>query len=205
METGYAEVTENTKTPFQKAFNTDLPAYDWLAQHPERAEAFEEMMKLTKSGGWMLGFADFNNEALAAEQNERVFFVDVGGNSGHQCVEVRDRYPALQGRLVLQDRPQVVDELPEIPGVRIEASDFFQEQKVKGKQPPSSFHMLTRTYQRPGSITSAGSSTTGQTTIASESCRTCAPPWPMIPRSSSTRRSCLRRMSLGDRHWLTWR
>ncbi|KAL4809458.1 O-methyltransferase-domain-containing protein [Aspergillus unguis] len=140
-ETGYTEVTNNLKTPFQKGFSTELTVYDWLAQHPEAAERFKNMMKLTQSGGWMLGFEEFNKEALSAELHpETAFFVDVGGNSGHQCLAVLEKYPGLKGRLVLEDLPQVITELPEIPGVRLEATDIFQEQKIKGAK----FYYLRR-------------------------------------------------------------
>lgn len=176
IENNYEDVTDGTKTPFQKAFDTDLHCFSWLAQHPEQVEEMQQVMKSFRSGDWLQGFDELEKEALDANQNpERVFLVDVGGGSGHQCVEVRDRYPGLHGRLVVQDLPEVVKEVPEIPGVKIEANDMFQEQKVKGKK------LLTLIskprpadpVKEPNSTISAASSTTGPMPNVSRSCRTC--------------------------------
>lgn len=94
----------------------------------------QQVMKSFRSSDWIQGFDQFEKEALDAEDNsERVFLVDVGGGSGHQCIEVRDRFPGLHGRLVVHDLPEVVKEVLEIPGIKIEANDMFQEQKVIGK------------------------------------------------------------------------
>lgn len=108
----------------------------------------QQVMKSFRSGDWIQGFNQFEKDALDAEGNpERIFLVDVGGGSGHQCIEVRDRYPELHGRLVVQDLPEVVKEAPEIPGVKIEANDMFQEQKVKGEK---SLTLISKT--RPADI-----------------------------------------------------
>lgn len=134
MENNYEDVTDGTKTVFQKAFDTDLHCFSWLGQHPDQVEEMQQVMKSFRSSDWIQGFDQFEKEALDAEDNsERVFLVDVGGGSGHQCIEVRDRFPGLHGRLVVHDLPEVVKEVLEIPGIKIEANDMFQEQKVIGK------------------------------------------------------------------------
>ncbi|KAL4945873.1 hypothetical protein BDV06DRAFT_229738 [Aspergillus oleicola] len=120
IETGYADVTDSAKTPFQKAFNTDLSCFAWMIQNPEQLGVLQQVMKSWQSSDWMIGFELFEKEAINAEGNsERVFFVDVGGGSGHQCAAVRDKYIGLKGQL----------ELSEVSGVRVEANDFLQEQK----------------------------------------------------------------------------
>ncbi|KAL2865424.1 O-methyltransferase-domain-containing protein [Aspergillus lucknowensis] len=140
-ETGYADITSNTKTPFQKAFNTDLACFAWLSRHPKLLEEAQQVMKAFQSGDWAVGFDLFEKEAIRAPKHlERVFLVDVGGGHGHQCVEIRNKFPNLNGQLVLQDLPEVLNGLPDIPGVKIEAHDFFQEQTVKGAR----FYYLRR-------------------------------------------------------------
>ncbi|KAL4964567.1 O-methyltransferase-domain-containing protein [Aspergillus stella-maris] len=132
VETGYADVTDAAKSPFQKAFNPDLPCFAWMAQHPEQADALQKVTKSWQSSNWMAEFELFEKEALNADgDNEDLFYVDVGGGSGHQCSAVRDKYPSLKGQLVLQDLPEVVQELSEVPGLTIEANDILQEQQVK--------------------------------------------------------------------------
>jgi demethylsterigmatocystin 6-O-methyltransferase len=91
-------------------------------------------MTAFRSSEWFADFELFEKEALATVQgSRRVFFVDVGGGHGHQCIEVRNKFPNLEGQLVLQDLPEVFDGLADIPGVKIEACDFFRPQTVKGK------------------------------------------------------------------------
>ncbi|KAL6230776.1 hypothetical protein BDW75DRAFT_244520 [Aspergillus navahoensis] len=134
-ETGYADITDSSRTPFQKAFNTDLTWFAWLAEHPDKKEEFQQAMKSSQGDDWMVGFDEFEQRALEAEcSSERVFFVDIAGGSGHRCIGVKDRYPSLEGRLVLQDLAEVVKELPETPGMRIEAHNIFQEETVRGAQ-----------------------------------------------------------------------
>jgi demethylsterigmatocystin 6-O-methyltransferase len=91
-------------------------------------------MTAFQSSEWFADFRLFEKEALdTAQGSKRLFFVDVGGGHGHQCIEVRNRFPNLEGQLVLQDLPEVVAGLADISGVKIEACDFFQGQTVKGK------------------------------------------------------------------------
>lgn len=37
--------------------------------------------------------------------------VDVGGGMGHDPVELKEKYPKLPGKLMLQDRPEVISTL----------------------------------------------------------------------------------------------
>ena len=41
-------------------------------------------------------------------QEGRALFVDVGGAGGHQCISLRQRFPDLKGKVVLQDQPAVI-------------------------------------------------------------------------------------------------
>jgi demethylsterigmatocystin 6-O-methyltransferase len=63
---------------------------------------------------------------------EDVIFVDVGGSIGHQCKALREKYPDLQGRVILQDLAHTIRGRIEYPGVEGMAHDFFDEQPVKG-------------------------------------------------------------------------
>ncbi|KAF7596441.1 hypothetical protein BBP40_001748 [Aspergillus hancockii] len=136
-ETNYQEITSNTKTPFQKAFNTDLTNFAWLAQHPKEFDVMQRVMTTLKSSDWTIGFTHFEAEARTINNfprgSNRPFLVDVGGGHGHQCIQLLNKFPNLSGWLVLQDLPQAVDKLPSIDGVDVVAHDFFQPQEVKGK------------------------------------------------------------------------
>jgi demethylsterigmatocystin 6-O-methyltransferase len=65
--------------------------------------------------------------------DEKAVFVDVGGGTGRQCVALREKFPDLKGRVVLQDLPAVVAGVGMLDGVEVIGYDFFTEQPVKGK------------------------------------------------------------------------
>ena len=73
------------------------------------------------------------NEEAEHWPAEKPLFVDVGGGTGQQCVAMRERWPELKGKVVLQDLPSVVNgvQLPE--GIDVMAYDFFTKQPVTGK------------------------------------------------------------------------
>ena len=128
-----------TRTPFQKAFNTELAAFDWLVQHPERFASLQKIMTSLKSIDWTTGFDLIDQEAQKVssgptESSTKPFFVDVGGGYGHQCIMLAKKYPNLLGHLVLQDLPEAVKKLPVIEGVKTEAYNFFEKQPITGMQ-----------------------------------------------------------------------
>ncbi|KAK3390367.1 S-adenosyl-L-methionine-dependent methyltransferase [Podospora didyma] len=131
-ETKYADVTDASKTAFQKAFPTDLPAFMWLPSQPERFASLQQVMTVHFAAGvpW---FAVFPLEKELGTGFETAL-VDVGGGFGHQVGALAGVFPALQGKLVLQDLPQTVAMLPPggLPGVDVQVHNFFEEQPVKG-------------------------------------------------------------------------
>ncbi|KAJ5650816.1 uncharacterized protein N7484_004539 [Penicillium longicatenatum] len=135
MKRKYQDLTSNTDTPFQKAFNTNLACFDWLIQHPKHFGSLQKVMTALEGAEWTVGFDLIKSEAekiksITLQPSERPFLVDVGGGHGHQCVQLGKTYPNLLGHLVLQDLPEAVDRLSPIEGVRVEAHDFFQKQPI---------------------------------------------------------------------------
>lgn len=64
-----------------------------------------------------------------------VVLVDVGGNKGQTLKEIKDAYPALEGRLIVQDLKMVVDSglIPGLEEAEFHAYDFFKDiEPVKG-------------------------------------------------------------------------
>ncbi|GAT29126.1 O-methyltransferase [Aspergillus luchuensis] len=92
-------------------------------------------MTSLQSANWLSDFDLFHQEADRVAPNPvhpgEPFFVDVGGGHGHQCIQLRDKYPYLRGRLVLQDLPEAVDHLPPLDGIQVMAHDIFQPQTMK--------------------------------------------------------------------------
>lgn len=69
--------------------------------------------------------AEYDNE-------DAVLLVDVGGGLVHDLEELKAKYPGLQGRLVLQDQPEVIAQISKASdGIELTAHGFFTPQPVK--------------------------------------------------------------------------
>lgn len=75
---------------------------------------------------------DFAAECALGTTSDTPIFVDVGGGNGQQCASLQQRYPTIQGRIILQDRPRILANAITGPGVERMEHDFFTEQPVKG-------------------------------------------------------------------------
>ncbi|PLB48528.1 putative O-methyltransferase [Aspergillus steynii IBT 23096] len=136
-ETNYQSISVKTKTPLQKAFNTELSAFEWLAQNPEHMQNAQLAMVSNQASNWARNFKlldDAVHEFMECSQpsSDRPFLVDVGGGYGHQTGHLKDKHPCLSGHLVLQDMPQVVAQVSGLEGVKVMAQDFFTPQAVQG-------------------------------------------------------------------------
>lgn len=79
-------------------------------------------------------FSFFNLKELCKDwPADRPVFVDVGGGTGHQCIAVKQKFPDLSGRIVLQDLPAPISEAKLPNGIEKMVYDFFTRQPVKGK------------------------------------------------------------------------
>ncbi len=59
-------------------------------------------------------------------------FVDLGGGLGHQCIALRERFPELSGRVILQEIPATLPHAIAHDKVEHMAQDFFEPQAIKG-------------------------------------------------------------------------
>jgi demethylsterigmatocystin 6-O-methyltransferase len=133
-DTNYANPTNVVDTPFQKAFQTELPAFVWLQGHPELVADFGLWMTAVHNGKktWM-DVVNFNSLVKDSDAETPVF-VDVGGGIGSQCALLKAKSPNLIGRVILQDLPVVIEHHAlSIDGVEKMAFDFWGEQPIKGK------------------------------------------------------------------------
>ena len=151
-ETKYQNPGNIFDGPFQYAHKTKNPFFVWLAERPENAAQFNNYMSGYRQGkrSWM--DEDFYPvpERLAGSstpEEDAVLLVDVGGGLGHDLAEFKAKHPDtnsnVRGRLVLQDKPDVISQIaPETAiGLELTAHDFFTEQPVRGRysQPSSMF------------------------------------------------------------------
>ena len=134
-DTGYQNITDNTKTVLQPAWKTEVPAFIWFQQNPEAFKYFNQFMAIQRGGmpTWLSVFP-VEKETKGWNPKETVF-VDIGGGFGHQCLALKAQYPQLPGRVILQDLIQVIEIAKDsLPPHNVEATvhDFFQPQVVKG-------------------------------------------------------------------------
>lgn len=137
--TKYQNPTDNTKTCLQLAWNTELPGFIWLQQHPEKLGHCNQYMANQREGlpTWLSVYPI--EEETKGWNPENPVFVDVGGGIGHQCLALITKYPQLPGRVVLQDLPAALEQALPMQNVEALGHDFFQPQPIKGiyaSQPP---------------------------------------------------------------------
>ena len=130
-KTKYQNITDNTKTVLQDAWKTDVPAFIWFPQHPEAYAYFNQYMASRREGGTWLSVYPVDEETKGWDPEAPVY-VDMGGGIGHQCAELKAKYPELPGRVILQDLPYCIDHALPTPGVESTVHDIFQPQPVKG-------------------------------------------------------------------------
>ena len=172
-ETKYPNITDNSKTVIQKAYNMDLPGFIWFPSQPKRFAYFQQVMTVQRAGAadWLSVFPVEEEVGTWSAKPNKALFVDVGGGFGHQCLIFKAKYPKLPGRIVLQDIPQTLEYVQPIEGVETMVQNFFEPQAIKGEQSSQSKpeqlaslhrrHLLT-IVQAPSSTTCAISYMTTQ-------------------------------------------
>lgn len=110
--------------------------FQWLAQHPQYLSAFNSYMSAHRAGkpNWYdPGFYPVT-ERLIQTFNPAisdVLLVDVGGGLGHDLHTFRTKYPSAPGTLILQDRQEVIANVPPQAPFLAQAHDFFTPQPVE--------------------------------------------------------------------------
>lgn len=126
--------------PFNMAYNTDLPVFEWRKHNPENAKAGQAFMAAQRMGQRSVwdGKVPMHDFELSESDkaNDRPVFCDVGGGFGHQCMDLRKHNPHIEGRLITQDLPLVNDMIgnkPELSRMGIETMphDFMSPQPVQ--------------------------------------------------------------------------
>jgi demethylsterigmatocystin 6-O-methyltransferase len=140
LEKGYQNITSNTDTAFNRAWDTKDPCFYWFRNQPKLFKHLHHALQLQHREDYLSKFplesylGDFAAQVTA--NKDEVLFVDVGGSFGIQCQGLKAKYPHLAGRVILQDMKETIDLVKDnpIPGVELMVHDFFQPQSVKGMQ-----------------------------------------------------------------------
>ncbi|KAJ5618274.1 hypothetical protein N7528_006917 [Penicillium herquei] len=110
---------DSTHTAYNAAFNTDVPFFKHLSQHPERHRQFAGYMRaVTASQGTGL-------EQLVKGWDwaslGKALVVDVGGSTGHASIALAQNFPDLT--FIVEDLPEVADGGP----AYLESQDEYRE------------------------------------------------------------------------------
>lgn len=131
-ERKYQNPTDLLDTPFHKAWKTDLHFWAWVHQHPREAAYFNLFMVAQRSSTKdCFSFLPLQDECQGWPASKPVF-VDVGGGTRQQCNTLKENFPSLPGKVILQDLPAVAAEAKVSEGIEVMAHDFFTPQPVKG-------------------------------------------------------------------------
>lgn len=124
--------------PFQATYDTEMSGYDYIME-PRWADTLTDcnlFMKGRREGGvsWLEFYPFADNVLTGADTNpDAVTVVDVGGGLGHGLTELKDKFPELKGRLILQDLPKTIEHAGDGGGIfEPTAHDFFTPQPVQG-------------------------------------------------------------------------
>ncbi|KAJ5633627.1 hypothetical protein N7528_001469 [Penicillium herquei] len=129
---GWVNPGEIDETPFNLAIGSKSRYFDYLSSKPYYQEAFNTVMASSYRRVEKNWFEFFPvEEKLRIQDPSQVLLVDVGGGQGKDLQAFRERFPALPGRLILQDLPHVI-EAGDIPaGIESKGHSFFDEQPIK--------------------------------------------------------------------------
>lgn len=122
---------EAERTAFKVGQHSDQDFYTWMETHPVQQGAFHRFMEaqFAMLPTW-LDAVSFDAEVAQGASPEEVVFVDVGGGNGSQCAALKKAFPELKGRIILQDRPAVLEKALKVDGMELMAHDFLTEQPV---------------------------------------------------------------------------
>ncbi|KAL9041934.1 MAG: hypothetical protein Q9214_003940, partial [Letrouitia sp. 1 TL-2023] len=139
--TRYRYPIEYSAAPFQYALHTPLGFWEYLDEDPRRARLFSSGMRSFQSAttSKSLGCTHLFYEELLLQAAEigssDVAVVDVGGGRGQALEGIQAQFPELEGRLILQDREDVIEDAKAkglLDSIETMAVSFFDAQVVEG-------------------------------------------------------------------------
>lgn len=132
QKTLYKDPTDELHTVFQDAWHTTSHAFAWFADHPENLDHFNKFMAFRRQPqlSWLTVYPVLDKVGTCGP--DTAFYVNIGGGIGHQCAQLKEKYPQIPGRVILQDLPHSVAKALPTAGVENMAHDFFQPQPIQG-------------------------------------------------------------------------
>ncbi|EED22086.1 O-methyltransferase [Talaromyces stipitatus ATCC 10500] len=130
---GARDTTSMTENPFTWG-NGKLGSsfFEIISQDPRRIKQFDIAMSTQDHTLPVLGMYPFGEELInSPDLGNRALIVDIGGGRGQSLLQIKEKWPQLRGRMILQDRPVVLNSFPELPGIEKMPHNFFTQQPVR--------------------------------------------------------------------------
>lgn len=110
----------------------DIPFFHWISGRPEILNDFAQFIQVQRyeMPTWMSVYP--HAEKLENLTPKRPFFVDVGEGFGHQSIALRTALPALPNKIIVEDLPDLINNVAKHEGVKLIAQGFFKSQQIKG-------------------------------------------------------------------------
>ncbi|KAK9413324.1 putative O-methyltransferase domain-containing protein [Seiridium unicorne] len=108
--------------------------WEWLSADPARQALFNSGMQSRPGAINVAAFYNFEEQLNDGLKDDEVALVDIGGGRGHALIEIKQAFPGLRGRLVLQDQETVIRDaisqgLPDY--IEPQAASFFESNPVR--------------------------------------------------------------------------
>ena len=109
--------------------------WEVIAQDPDRVANFATAMQFAEEYIPVLGMYPFERLVDKTLANDSPLIVDVGGGRGQAMRAIKTALPELNGRVICQDRPEVLASVEEsdIGDIEKMPHDFFTPQPIKGR------------------------------------------------------------------------
>jgi len=80
---------------------------------------------------WLKDYPFDANHGIAST-SETILFVDIGGSNGHQCDLLRQQFPTLPGKIILQDRSLTLAKATAGETIERVSYDYLTPQPIQG-------------------------------------------------------------------------
>jgi hypothetical protein len=134
------------KSPYAYAVGLEgLTYYEAISHDPDRFNMFNMTLTQMEKSVPILGMLPFESLKKEVEAEPEIpLIVDIGGGRGQALLAIQGQALGRFGaKMILQDRPDVLDSLTEedIPGIEKMAYDFFTPQPVKSNSSKPPVHL----------------------------------------------------------------
>ncbi|MCJ1251523.1 hypothetical protein MMC30_008758 [Trapelia coarctata] len=134
-KTGWQNPEDYNNSAFHLGQHTDLGFWEFLESNEEHMKNFNVGMRSQATVQEFENPYPFDKELNKGPVGEdEVVLVDVGGGRGHALERIKERYPGLKGRLILQDLEMTIKDAVAgglAPGTEAQAANFFEPNPAK--------------------------------------------------------------------------